>query len=60
MNLKRIFIGMGILLSLSYIIRLFGGNFIIDLAFVITVLPLTLIFMLKKDTDVVEEEDEES
>ena len=61
MNWNRIAIGVGILIAASYIIRLFGGNTLIDLAFILLIVPITSIYMFSGDTDcVVETDGEES
>lgn len=57
---KRVGIGFGILLAFSYIIRLFGGNIFIDLAFTIIIITLTVFFMFGNKNTNVKKEDEES
>lgn len=57
---KRVGIGFGILLAFSYIIRLFGGNIFIDLAFTIIIITLTVFFMFGDKNTNVKKEDEES
>ena len=61
MNWSRLAIGFGILIALGYIVRLFGGIILMDLAFVLIVMPVTILYMFSDDTnDVIKEEDEES
>ena len=58
---KRIVIGFGILLAFGYIMRLFGGNILIDLVFTIIIMTLTVNFMFNDKNDkVIKEEAEES
>ena len=60
MNWNRIAIGVGILIATGYIMRLFGGNILLDAAFALITITITSIYMFSGDTENVTEDGEES
>lgn len=57
----RIAIGFGILLASYYILGLCAGSVVMELLYILVIMPITAIFMFCGDKeDVIEDKDEES